>query len=63
LRPSSGDQLFLAENLTGAFNQSGENVEGPAAAPYRRIPLKQEALRCREPERAKRKAVLAARRR
>jgi hypothetical protein len=54
LRPGAGDQLLLTDHLAGALDQSGEDVEGPAAEPYRRVALKQEALRCKKPIRAKR---------
>jgi hypothetical protein len=41
MRPGSGDQLFFADHLTRAFDQSGENVEGTAAEPYRSVALEQ----------------------
>src|SRR6185295_937870 len=52
-RPGSGDQFLLADHLAGAFDQSGQDVEGAAAEPHRLVALKQEPLRCNEAERAK----------
>ena len=57
LRPGSGDQLLLADHLAGAFDQSGQDVEGAAAEPHWLVALEQEPLRCKEPERAKRDRV------
>jgi hypothetical protein len=56
-RPGSGDQLLLADHFAGAFDQSGQNVEGAAAEPHRLVALDQEPLRCKEPVRAKRDRV------
>ncbi len=52
-RPGSGDQLLFADHLTGAFDQSGQDVEGAAAEPHRPVALEQQTLRCKEPVRAK----------
>jgi len=57
LRPSSGQQLVLANHLTGAFDKSGQNIEGATAEPYRLVALKQDPLCRKEPERAKRDRV------
>ena len=57
LRPDAGDQFLLADHLAGAFDQSGQNVEGAAAEPHRLVALEQEPLRRKEPERAKRDRV------
>src|SRR6266581_2476686 len=55
LRPGSGYQLFLADNLAGAFDQSSQNFEGPAAEPHRCLTLKKkQPLRRKQPERTKR---------
>jgi hypothetical protein len=32
--PGSGDQLLLADYLAGAFDQSGQDVEGATAQPH-----------------------------
>src|SRR5580704_14607924 len=53
LWPGSGDQLFLADHLARAFDQSGQNVKGAAAEPHRPVALEQEPLRCKQPVRAK----------
>jgi hypothetical protein len=53
LRPGPGDQLLLADHLTGAFDQSGQDVEGAAAEPHRPVALEQQTLRCKEPVGAK----------
>jgi hypothetical protein len=52
--PGSGDQLLLADHLAGAFDQSGQDVEGAAAKPHWLVALEQEPLRCEEPVWAKR---------
>ena len=52
-RPGSGYQLVLADHLAGAFDQSGQDVEGAAAEPHRLVALEQQPLRCKEPVRAK----------
>src|SRR5260370_31769501 len=51
-RPGSGHQLFLADNLAGTLDQSGQDIEGPAAEPYRCVALNKQPLRCEQPERA-----------
>jgi hypothetical protein len=61
LRPRSGNQLLLGDNLTRALDKSRQDIEGPAAEPHRLIAFKEKALRCKQPERAKREGVLAAR--
>jgi hypothetical protein len=61
LRPRSGNQLLLGDNLTRALDQSSQDIEGPAAESHRCIAFEQEALRCEEPERPKREGVLAVR--
>ena len=53
-RPGSGDQFLLADHLAGAFDQSGQDVEGAAAEPHRLVALEQQPLRCKEPERPER---------
>src|SRR5216684_4671832 len=63
LRPGSGYQLFLADNLAGAFDQSGQDVEGAAAEPYRCVALKKQPLRRKEPEWLKQDRRLIARNR
>src|SRR5260370_6257096 len=60
LRPGWGYQLFLADNLAGAFDQSGQNGEGPAAQPHRCVALKKQPLRRKEAERNKRDRRLIA---
>jgi hypothetical protein len=57
LRPGSSDQLLLADHLARAFDQRGENVKGAAAETHRFIPLEQEPLPCKKPERAKRDCI------
>src|SRR5271156_5198498 len=54
VRPNPGDQLVLADQLAGAFDERGQDVESTAAEPHRPPILEQEAP-CRSPaERAKR---------
>src|SRR5207245_4200510 len=53
-RPGSGYQFLLTDHLAGAFDQGGQDVEGAAAEPHRRVALEQQTLRCKEPEWAKR---------
>ena len=52
--PNLGDQLFLADQLTSAFDQSGQDVEGAAAKPHWLVALEQEPLSHEEPVRAER---------
>ena len=44
LRPGASDQFVLADHLTGALDQKGENVEGAAAEPHRPVALEQKPL-------------------
>jgi hypothetical protein len=57
LRPRSGYQFALADHLAGAFDQRSQDLEGAAAEPHGPIALKQEPLRRKQPERAKRDRV------
>src|SRR5580700_5283859 len=52
--PNLGDQLFLADQLTSAFDQSGQDVEGAAAKPHWLVALEQEPLSHEELVRAER---------
>ena len=54
LRPGSGDQLLLADYLSGTLDQRGKNVEGAAAEPHLPVALKQKPLLRVERERTKR---------
>src|SRR5580700_10739718 len=53
LLPNSGYEFLFADNLAGAFDQSGQDVKRAVAEPRWRIALEQEPLRYKEPERAK----------
>src|SRR5271170_3368478 len=53
LRPNSGYEFLFADNLAGAFDQSGQDVKRPVAEPRRHIAFEQEPPRHKEPERAK----------
>src|SRR6478672_563819 len=53
-RPDSGDQLLLADYLSGTLDQGGKNVEGAAAEPHLFVALKQKPLLRVERERTKR---------
>ena len=52
LRPDLGDQLLLADHLTGVFHQRRQDVEGAAAELHRPAAFEQQALLCEEPERS-----------
>src|SRR5277367_1016623 len=54
LRPGSGDQLLLADDLAGTFDQCRQDVEGAAAEPHWLVALQQQPLSCKEPIWAKR---------
>ena len=56
----SGDQLLLADHLVGAFDQSGQDVEGATAEPHWFVALEQETLCRDEAERAERDCRFAA---
>src|SRR5271155_1669436 len=53
LRPNSGYEFLFADNLAGAFDQSGQDVKRPVAEPRRHIAFEQEPPRYKEPKRAK----------
>src|SRR5262249_1617158 len=57
LRPGTAYQVFLANNFTGAFDQSSQDVEATATEPHRLVALEQETLLCKELERAERDRV------
>jgi len=39
LRPDPGNQLVLADNFAGAFDEGGQNIKGRVAEPQRLIAL------------------------
>src|SRR4029079_829927 len=57
LRPGSVYQFLFADDLAGAFNQSGQDVEGATTEPHWFVALEQQPLLCKEPERPKRDRV------
>jgi hypothetical protein len=46
----SGDQLLLADNLPGAFDQSSQDIKRATAEPHRLVALEQEPLRRKKSE-------------
>jgi len=57
LRPNTCDQLVLADHLAGPFDQSRQNVKSAASEPHGFVPLEQEPLPCKEPERTERDRI------
>jgi hypothetical protein len=50
--PDARDQLVLADDFAGAFDQRGQDIERPATEANRLFTLQQQLLRRKKPKRA-----------
>ena len=56
--PRAGNESILVDRLAGAFDQRGEDVQGPAAEPERFLIIEQQSLRGDQPERPEDEGLL-----